>query len=318
MRASGRLRGELRVGRGEYVGVVGPNGGGKSTLVRLLNGLLVADEGRVRVAGLDPAVEPFEVRKRLGMLFQNPENGLVAPFVEDDVAFGLENLGVAREEMRARVAEAIRAVGLKGYERREPHTLSGGEKQRVALAGVLAGEPEILVLDEPTSMLDGEGRREVLERVHALRGTRTILHVTHHLEEILDADRVLVVNAGRLVADVSPRRLLSDAELLRENRLVLPTVLRLGAGLGMAGPGASCPGPGGARACCGGAHRGAAAAGGGEGAVRVELREVGHVYAPGRPWRWWRSGACRSPSSSERCSRWSAGRAPGRARWCST
>ncbi|MDP9455028.1 MAG: energy-coupling factor transporter ATPase [Actinobacteria bacterium] len=221
---------------GEYVGIVGPNGGGKSTLVRLLNGLLVAERGRVRVAGFDPAAEPFEVRKRLGMLFQNPENGIVAPFVEDDVAFGLENLGVRRGEMRARVAQAMGAVGLEGYERREPHTLSGGEKQRVALAGVLAVEPEILVLDEPTSMLDPEGRGEVLEHVHALRGKRTILHVTHHLEEILDADRVLVLNGGRIVADVSPRRLVSDRGLLRENRLVLPTALRLASELGLLGP----------------------------------------------------------------------------------
>ena len=202
----------------------------------MLNGLLVADEGRVRVGGLDPSVEPFEVRRKLGILFQNPENGLVAPFVEDDVAFGLENLGVARAEMRERVAEAIRAVGLAGYERREPHTLSGGEKQRVALAGLLAVEPEILVLDEPTSMLDAEGRREVLGHIRALRGTRTILHVTHHLEEILDADRVLVLNAGKLVADVSPRRLVSDPDLLNENRLVLPTVLRLAFELGLLDP----------------------------------------------------------------------------------
>lgn len=188
------------------------------------------------MAGFDPSVEPFEARKRLGILFQNPENGLVAPFVEDDVAFGLENLGVPREEMRVRVEEAIRVVGLAGYERREPHTLSGGEKQRVALAGLLAVEPEILVLDEPTSMLDGEGRREVLGRVRALRGTRTILHVTHHLEEILDADRVFVLNAGKLVADVPPRQLVSDPDLLSENRLVLPTVLRLAAGLGFLSP----------------------------------------------------------------------------------
>lgn len=222
--------------RGEYVGIVGPNGGGKSTLVRLLNGLLVAEEGRVRVAGLDPGSEPFEVRKKLGMLFQNPDNGLVAPFVEDDVAFGLENLGVERGEMRTRVAEAIRAVGLAGYERREPHTLSGGEKQRVALAGILAVGPEVLVLDEPTSMLDARGREEVLERIRVMRGTRTILCVTHHLEEILDADRILVLNAGRLVADVSPRRLVSDEGLLRENRLVLPTVLRLATGLGLMSP----------------------------------------------------------------------------------
>jgi energy-coupling factor transport system ATP-binding protein len=222
---------ELRPG--EYVGVVGPNGGGKSTLVRLLNGLLRPDSGRVRVSGHDPATEPFEVRKRLGVLFQNPENGLVAPFVEDDVAFGLENLGVPREQMRERVAQAIRAVGLEGYERREPHTLSGGEKQRVALAGLLAVKPEILVLDEPTSMLDAAGRREVLEQLESLRSRKTVLHVTHHLEELLNADRVLVLNGGELVADESPQRLLSDPGLLRENRLVLPVVPRLALALGL-------------------------------------------------------------------------------------
>jgi len=167
------------------------------------------------------------------MLFQNPENGLVAPFVEDDVAFGLENLGVERTEMRERVREAIRAVGLEGYERREPHTLSGGEKQRVALAGLLALDPEVLLLDEPTSMLDAAGRTEVLERLEALRGSRTVVHVTHHLDELLDADRVLVLNAGKLVADVSPERLVTDPVLLRENRLALPTTLRLAAALGL-------------------------------------------------------------------------------------
>jgi energy-coupling factor transport system ATP-binding protein len=220
---------ELRAG--EYVGVVGPNGGGKSTLLRLINGLLRTDSGSVRVEGLDPASEPYLVRRRVGMLFQNPENGLVAPFVEDDVAFGLENLGVERTEMRERVREAIRAVGLEGYERREPHTLSGGEKQRVALAGLLALDPEVLLLDEPTSMLDVAGRTEVLERLEALRGSRTVVHVTHHLDELLDADRVLVLNAGKLVADVSPERLVTDPVLLRENRLALPTTLRLAAAL---------------------------------------------------------------------------------------
>ncbi|HLL99352.1 MAG TPA: ATP-binding cassette domain-containing protein [Rubrobacteraceae bacterium] len=222
---------ELRVG--EYAGVVGPNGGGKSTLLRLINGLLRADSGNVRVADLNPATEPYVVRRRVGMLFQNPENGLVAPFVEDDVAFGLENLGVEREEMRERVREAIRAVGLEGYERREPHTLSGGEKQRVALAGLLALDPEVLLLDEPTSMLDAAGRSEVLERLEELRGARTVVHVTHHVDELLDADRVLVLNAGKLVADVSPERLVSDPDLLRENRLALPTTLRLAAALGL-------------------------------------------------------------------------------------
>jgi energy-coupling factor transport system ATP-binding protein len=218
---------------GEYVGVVGPNGGGKSTLVRLLNGLLKPDSGRVLISGHDPATEPFEVRKHLGVLFQNPENGLVAPFVEDDVAFGLENLGVPREEMLGRVAGAIRAVGLAGYERREPDTLSGGEKQRVALAGLLAVEPGILVLDEPTSMLDATGRREVLEHLRALRSKKTVLHVTHHLEELTGADRILVLNGGELTADKTPERLLSDAELLRENRLVLPVLPGLALELGL-------------------------------------------------------------------------------------
>jgi len=223
----------FEVRAGEYVGVVGPNGGGKSTLARLLNGLHRGDAGLVRVAGLDPAAEPFEVRKKVGVLFQNPDNGLVAPFVEDDVAFGLENLGVERREMRGRVAAAIRAVGLSGYERREPHALSGGEKQRVALAGLLATDAEVLVLDEPTSMLDANGRREVLERLRALQGSKTVLHITHHLEELLDADRILVLNAGRLVAEVGPGRLIFDADLLRENRLVLPPVLRLATTLGL-------------------------------------------------------------------------------------
>jgi energy-coupling factor transport system ATP-binding protein len=218
---------------GEYVGVVGPNGGGKSTLVRLLNGLLKSETGNVRVSGRDPATEPFEVRKHLGVLFQNPENGLVAPFVEDDVAFGLENLGVPREEMRRRVARAIRAVGLEGYERREPSTLSGGEKQRVALAGLLAVDPEILVLDEPTSMLDARGRREVLEYLEALRTGKTVLHVTHHLEELVTSDRILVLNGGELVADETPERFFSDVDLLRENRLVLPVVSRLALELGL-------------------------------------------------------------------------------------
>lgn len=223
----------FEVRAGEYVGVVGPNGGGKSTLARLLNGLLTPASGEVRVLGRDPSAEPFEVRRRVGVLFQNPDNGLVAPFVEDDVAFGLENLGVPREEMRERVAAAIATVGLAGYERREPHTLSGGEKQRVALAGLLAVEPEVLVLDEPTSMLDAAGRREVLERIQHLRGEKTILHVTHHLEELIGADRVLVLNGGELVADTEPARLFSDADLLRRNRLSPPPVLRLAAELGL-------------------------------------------------------------------------------------
>ncbi|MBA2375966.1 MAG: ATP-binding cassette domain-containing protein [Rubrobacter sp.] len=224
----------FEVRAGEYIGVVGENGGGKSTLVRILNGLLKPESGDVRIlGGLDPAVEPFEVRKHVGMLFQNPDNGLVSPFVEDDVAFGLENLGVERDEMRERVRDAMRSVGLEGYERRETHTLSGGEKQRVALAGILAVEPDILILDEPTSMLDASGRREVLERLDVLRGKKTILHATHHLEELFDADRILVLKNGELAADIPPERLFSDGGLMRKNRLVAPTLLRLAESLGI-------------------------------------------------------------------------------------
>lgn len=223
----------FEVNAGEYIGVVGPNGGGKSTLVRTLNGLLKPESGEVRVFGLDPATEPFEVRKHVGMLFQNPDNGLVSPFVEDDVAFGLENLGVEREGMRERVREAMRSVGLEGYERRETHTLSGGEKQRVALAGLLALEPDLLILDEPTSMLDASGRREVLERLDAFRGKKTILHATHHLEELFVADRILVLKDGGLAADIPPERLFSDGGLMRRNRLVAPTLLRLAESLGV-------------------------------------------------------------------------------------
>ena len=228
------------------------------------------------MVGFDPATEPFEVRRKVGMLFQNPENGLVAPFVEDDVAFGLENLGVGREEMRGRVREAIRAVGLEGYERREPHTLSGGEKQRVALAGLLALDPEVLLLDEPTSMLDARGRGEVLERLDGLRGSRTVVHVTHHLDELHDADRVLVLNAGRLAADVSPGRLLADGDLLAANRLTLPTAPRLAMGLGLDPAGARTP-----EDLAAAILRRARPGVGVE--VRIELEDVRHVYARGTP-----------------------------------
>lgn len=223
----------LDIRAGEYIGVVGANGGGKSTLVRLLNGLLAVDSGSVEVFGMSPATEAQEVRRRVGMLFQNPDNGLVAPFVEDDIAFGLENLGVERDEMHGRVAKAIDAVGLAGYERRETATLSGGEKQRVALAGLLAVEPELLILDEPTSMLDPAGRREVLSRLDGLRGEKTIIHVTHHLEELFEADRVFVLIRGKLAADVSPRKLFSETELMGNANLAPPVIVRLAAELGL-------------------------------------------------------------------------------------
>jgi energy-coupling factor transporter ATP-binding protein EcfA2 len=255
--------------------VVGPNGGGKSTLIRLLNGLLVADSGRVRVAGLDPAAQPFEVRRRVSVLFQNPDNGLVAPFVEDDVAFGLENLGVERAEMRGRVREAIASVGLAGYERREPHTLSGGEKQRVALAGLLAVGPEVLLLDEPTAMLDAAGREEVLGRVRDLARSRTVLHVTHHLEELFDADRVLVLGGGLLAADTTPRSSSPTRTSAGE-----PARLADGAEACGRARAAVLPDAGGA-----GRRRRAEEQGRfrGGGAVRIELEGVRHVYSPGTP-----------------------------------
>lgn len=221
----------LTVGRAEFLALVGGNGSGKSTLAKHLNALLLPTDGQVRVDGLDTR-DPqnlWEVRRRVGMVFQNPDNQIVATVVEEDVAFGPENLGLPPEEIAQRVEDALRAVGMLDYRRREPHLLSGGQKQRVAIAGVLAMRPQCLVLDEVTTMLDPEGRREVLHTVHRLREREgiAVVHITHNMEEAAQADRVVVLDQGRVALEGTPREVFRDVRRLRSLRLDLPEVAEL-------------------------------------------------------------------------------------------
>ncbi|MBX6377338.1 MAG: energy-coupling factor transporter ATPase [Clostridia bacterium] len=226
---------DLGIDAGEFVAVMGANGSGKSTLARLLNALLLPERGSVRVAGLDTR-EPknvWEVRRLVGMVFQNPDNQIVASIVEEDVAFGPENLGLPPAETRRRVREALAAVGLEGLADRPPHALSGGQRQRLAIAGALAMQPRCLVLDEATSMLDPVGRREVLATVHRLwrENGMTVVMVTHIPEEAAQAERVLVLDRGRLVEDGPPQVILADEERLRRYGLASPAVAQLGRAL---------------------------------------------------------------------------------------
>ena len=221
---------QLAIRAGEFVALVGANGSGKSTLARLLNALLLPTEGEVRVAGMDTR-DPrhlWEIRRRVGMVFQNPDNQIVATVVEEDVAFGPENLGLPPEEIARRVEWALKVVGMEEYRHREPHFLSGGQKQRVAIAGVLAMRPEVLVLDEATTMLDPQGRREVLETVQRLREERiTILLITHDMDEAALAERVVVLSRGRVALDGPPVEVFGRAERLRDLSLDLPEIVSL-------------------------------------------------------------------------------------------
>ncbi len=219
---------------GEHVAVLGANGSGKSTLVRLANGLIRPTSGLVTIDGDDTrdVGAMWDVRSRVGVVFQNADNQIVATTVEEDVAFGPENLGVPVGEIRRRVDDALAAVGLTGLESREPHQLSGGQKQRLAIAGVLALEPAYLVLDEPTSMLDLQGRADVLAAVeHQRRAGRGILHVTHHLADAAAADRVIGLEAGRIVFEGPPGVVLADEDGLESLGVALPPVGRLAAEL---------------------------------------------------------------------------------------
>ncbi|MGH2372694.1 MAG: energy-coupling factor transporter ATPase [bacterium] len=197
----------LAIGRGEYVGIAGGNGSGKSTLARHFNALLLPTAGTVRVKGLDTTDKDaaWEIRRRVGMIFQNPDNQLVATVVEEDVAFGPENLGLPPAEIRRRVDGALETVGLSAYRRHAPHLLSGGQKQRVAIAGILAMQPECIVLDEATTMLDPEGRAEVLAAVRALsRDGITIVLISHAMEELADAHRIIALEGGRIILEGRP------------------------------------------------------------------------------------------------------------------
>ena len=222
---------DLSIARGSFVAVLGQNGSGKSTLAKHMNAILVPDEGRVLVDGIDTADESriLDVRRRVGMVFQNPDNQIVANVVEDDVAFAPENLGVESKEIRSRVDASLRIVGMYEHRMHAPHLLSGGQKQRVAIAGVIAMEPEIIVLDEPTAMLDPQGRREVVDTAFALCRGRgmTVVLITHHMEECIDADRVLILSKGRLKADGRPEEIFADRALLEREGLEQPETARL-------------------------------------------------------------------------------------------
>ncbi|MEW6032575.1 MAG: energy-coupling factor transporter ATPase [Bacillota bacterium] len=220
---------DLTVGRGEFLVVIGPNGSGKSTLARHLNALLLPTEGRVLIDGLDtrdPA-NLWPIRQTVGMVFQNPDNQIVATVVEEDVAFGPENLGVPSPEIRARVDQSLALVGMDRFSRHAPHLLSGGQKQRVAIAGALAMRPACLVLDEATAMLDPQGRREVLRTVGRLNRDEglTVIHITHFMEEAVGADRVVVMDRGAIAAEGPPAEVFARADLLEHIGLAVPQVV---------------------------------------------------------------------------------------------
>ncbi len=221
----------LEIGKGSFVAVLGHNGSGKSTLAKHLNAILLPTEGKVLINGIDTADEDrlLDIRRTVGMVFQNPDNQIVANVVEDDVAFAPENLGVAPAEIRERVDKALRQVDMYEFKMHAPHLLSGGQKQRVAIAGVIAMEPEVIVLDEPTAMLDPKGRREVIETVTKLCREKgiTVVLITHHMSECTGADRVIVMSNGHIAADGSPESVFSQVELMRDEGLAVPATTEL-------------------------------------------------------------------------------------------
>lgn len=222
---------DLEIEEGSFVAVLGHNGSGKSTLAKLMNAILLPSSGKVYVDGIDTADEErlLDIRRTVGMVFQNPDNQIVANVVEDDVAFAPENLGVPSQEIRRRVDEALKTVGMYEYRLHAPHLLSGGQKQRVAIAGVLAMQPRCVVLDEPTAMLDPVGRREVVATVTRLCREKgmTVVLITHHMSECVGADRLIVMSEGAIVADGSPREVFSQVELLRSEGLSVPATTEL-------------------------------------------------------------------------------------------
>ena len=221
----------LSVHTGQFLVILGSNGSGKSTLAKHLNGMLLPTSGSCHIAGMDTRDEQYlwKIREKVGMVFQNPDNQIVAAIVEEDVAFGPENLGVEPEEIRRRVDESLAQVGMSEYSSHAPHLLSGGQKQRVAIAGVLAMHPDYLILDESTAMLDPEGRSEVLDVLRKLRKNTgiTVILITHHMEEALEADRVLVMDQGKILLDGSPEAVFMQEKLIIQAGLEVPVTVGL-------------------------------------------------------------------------------------------
>ena len=216
----------LKIEKGSFVAILGHNGCGKSTLAKHLNAVCIPTEGNVLIKDMDTRDEEhlLNIRRTVGMVFQNPDNQIVASVVEDDVAFAPENLGVPSADIRRRVDDALKLVGMYEFREHAPHLLSGGQKQRIAIAGVLAMQPEVLVLDEPTAMLDPSGREGVLEILHSLHreGNVTIVLITHHMEECIGCDRLIVMSKGRIVKDGTPAEIFADATGMRELELGVP------------------------------------------------------------------------------------------------
>ena len=221
----------LDIQAGSFVAVLGHNGSGKSTLAKHLNAILLPSGGKVYVDGIDTGDEErlLDIRRTVGMVFQNPDNQIVANVVEEDVAFAPENLGVPPEEIRRRVDEALKTVGMYEYREHAPHLLSGGQKQRVAIAGVLAMAPRCIVLDEPTAMLDPTGRAEVMKTIRSLNRTAgvTVVLITHHMDEAAQADRLVVMSKGKVIADGAPREVFKQVEALKEVGLTVPETTEL-------------------------------------------------------------------------------------------
>lgn len=220
----------LEINKGEFVAVLGHNGSGKSTLAKMLNAIYVPDSGDVVIQGMNTKDEDnlYDIRKTVGMVFQNPDNQIVATVVEEDVAFALENIGVPSQDIRQRVDEALKTVGMYKYREHAPHKLSGGQKQRIAIAGVLAMKPDCIVLDEPTAMLDPIGRKEIMATIKQLNEMGvTIVLITHYMDEAVQAKRVVVVDSGRIIADDVPKKVFADMQGLRSVGLDVPQVTEL-------------------------------------------------------------------------------------------
>ncbi len=222
---------DIGIESGSFVAVLGHNGSGKSTFAKHLNGILLPTGGKVWIDGMDSADEEklLDIRRTVGMVFQNPDNQIVANVVEDDVAFGPENMGIPSEEIRQRVDAALKDVGMYEYRSHAPHFLSGGQKQRVAIAGIVAMRPRCIVLDEPTAMLDPLGRREVLDTIHRLNRELgiTVVLITHHMDECIGADRLIVMSDGEIIADGTPGEVFPQVELMRSNGLDVPATVGL-------------------------------------------------------------------------------------------